>query len=946
MYFDAALPFGAASKYIVFGGINSSGAPTADTWHYDGTSWDLRNTFGVRPQARSGHAMVANPRAQNMLMFGGRDGTLALSETWEYWPLTDRWAQRTPTVPQPSGRYGHCMAFWPGANPGDERIFMFGGSPFLSDLWKYDPNSNVWQQVAVAGQAAPLGRRNSAMAYVDGQGVLLLFGGLTQSGVVGDTWFYDPVGNSWQQQALSSSPPARHGHAVSVDTTGNNLVLVGGADGAGNPLDGTWVWSSIPPGNWSEQLPVPKARMSPALAFDATPTRNRVVAFGGKSVQTGADIDETWELDGSNWRRRSPSVRPSPRSGAAMAFDSARGKVVLYGGRSQALGELGDTWEWNGATWSNQFLVPSPPPASGSQIVYDSGRSRIVGLFQGQVWHLDASGWQQAVSDIQPPARYHYGMAYDARRDQLVVFGGMDTLDRATARYNNEIWTFDGVSWVRRFGVAMPAPRAFCQLAYDGSRSRVVMHGGADANFVFEDTWEWDGARWIQESPVVNPTNPAGLHGNAVCFDRGRDLTVLFGSVGTWDYGPVHPSPRLLSASGCATSAGGPLALKLSEWSRLWLGDRLEVEFANQPIGLGLMLWGFSDQLLANSLIPLPLDLHQMGIGAIGCSLHTSADITEAFLPGSGRYVSFPMPVDPYLLSLTIYFQAAFLDAGLAGSPVVTSNLMQMKLGSRGSNPPLPFAPNPALGMVRIGAGNFTMGSSASSGPPYFAQLNESPVHTVSFARPFWMARHEVTQAQYQAMMGSNPSTHQGASYPFSASMPVENVSWNDAMAFCVAVNIQEAAAGRVPQGYEYRLPTEAEWEYCCRAGSTSEFGVGPALLCSHAVMGVSVHSGQNCGAQSPASVGSRVANSVGLYDMHGNVWEWCRDAWDGTANYPATPQSDPLVTVGAYRVCRGGSWNGQSSFCRSAIRNGGLPDSFNHGLGFRIVLAPAVVGP
>lgn len=240
------------------------------------------------------------------------------------------------------------------------------------------------------------------------------------------------------------------------------------------------------------------------------------------------------------------------------------------------------------------------------------------------------------------------------------------------------------------------------------------------------------------------------------------------------------------------------------------------------------------------------------------------------------------------------------------------------------------FVPNPALNMVAIQSGTFAMGSSLPSG---FA----SPVHTVTISRPFWIGKYEVTQASYQAVMGINPSAFQGASYPGALSRPVENVTWDNAVAYCSSLNSTEIAAGRVPSGYRYRLPTEAEWEYCCRAGSGTEWNTGTSLLAAQANF-------NTLGGQTSV-VGSYPLNAWGIADMHGNVWEWCLDSWDGTSNYPSGSVVDPYVRTGGLRGLRGGGWYGAADVCRSAYRSFNFgPTSTSNGTGFRIVLGPVLV--
>ena len=147
-----------------------------------------------------------------------------------------------------------------------------------------------------------------------------------------------------------------------------------------------------------------------------------------------------------------------------------------------------------------------------------------------------------------------------------------------------------------------------------------------------------------------------------------------------------------------------------------------------------------------------------------------------------------------------------------------------------------------------------------------------------------------------------------------------------------------ESAAGRVPPGYVYRLPTEAEWEYACRAGTATEWNVGASLACAQANHATSAFA--RCIDQTRV-VGSYAANAFGLFDMHGNVAEWVQDRWNGTANYPSTTVNDPYVSTGPLNVLRGGAWNQVPDTCRSAARSTVLPGLTNSSIGFRLVLGP-----
>jgi len=220
-----------------------------------------------------------------------------------------------------------------------------------------------------------------------------------------------------------------------------------------------------------------------------------------------------------------------------------------------------------------------------------------------------------------------------------------------------------------------------------------------------------------------------------------------------------------------------------------------------------------------------------------------------------------------------------------------------------------------------IPAGTFTMGDASG--------LNNETPHEVTLTKPFKMGVHEVTQDQYEQVMGVNPSEYKGADNP------VETVSWEDAVEFCRKLSElpAEKEAGNV-----YRLPTEAEWEYACRARTTTKFSFGDDESDSDDYGWYSENSDQKT-----HPVGSKLPNAWGLYDMHGNVWEWCQD-WE--EDYPSGSVTDPSgATSGSYRsyrVFRGGSWSSTAGDCRSAYRSSFEP-SLRHGIiGFRVSLSPS----
>jgi formylglycine-generating enzyme required for sulfatase activity len=249
--------------------------------------------------------------------------------------------------------------------------------------------------------------------------------------------------------------------------------------------------------------------------------------------------------------------------------------------------------------------------------------------------------------------------------------------------------------------------------------------------------------------------------------------------------------------------------------------------------------------------------------------------------------------------------------------------------------------------LVLIPAGEFDMGS-PDSDPD--AREAEKPQHRVRISRPFFLGKYEVTQGQYQQIMGGNPSLF-SASGPNqdwrnkvigldTKNFPVENVSWEEAQEFCRKLSALEAekAAGRV-----YRLPTEAEWELACRAGSTTiySFGDDATKLDDYAWH----HENSDPPTQAvrgprPHPVGEKLPNAYGLYDLHGNVWEWCRDSFDA-GYYPRKVKEDPPgPDHDGLRILRGGSWADPIQKCRAANRRYDIKDLHNFNVGFRIALS------
>jgi formylglycine-generating enzyme required for sulfatase activity len=226
------------------------------------------------------------------------------------------------------------------------------------------------------------------------------------------------------------------------------------------------------------------------------------------------------------------------------------------------------------------------------------------------------------------------------------------------------------------------------------------------------------------------------------------------------------------------------------------------------------------------------------------------------------------------------------------------------------------------LEMIWINPGSFVMGSA----PELKQHKAEGPQTHVTLTQGFWLGRTEVTQSQYEAVMKTNPSTFKNV----GPDAPVERVSWIDAMKFCAVLTQQEREAGRLPEGFAFTLPTEAQWEYACRAGTTGEYAGDPGVT--------AWFNGNSGGSTHP--VATKKPNAWGLYDMSGNVLEWCYD-WYG--DYPGGRVVDPTgPRHGHYRMARGGSWRAEMHVGRSAARAGGSAGRLDYTIGFRLALSAA----
>jgi hypothetical protein len=375
--------------------------------------------------------------------------------------------------------------------------------------------------------------------------------------------------------------------------------------------------------------------------------RQRLLLFGGKDpFGTGLPIyfNDTWSWDGTTWLMLAPVVSPPGRVWHAMVEDTARGRVVLYGGGTST-SAFSDTWEWDGAQWLQRTSAVTPGPRRFHALAYDASRARTVlfggasgaGVTLADTWEWDGTNWSMAAPATVPPQRSDHAMTYDAARRRVVMFGGNPGGGVIVTGPYDDTWEWDGVDWSLRIPSALPGPRYSHALAYDPHSERVLVFGGASYG-------------------VGGP---------------GR---------GTFLYGPVYAATVTTFGSGCSGSAGVP-ALVLRDDGRPWLGDKLQLALTNLPASApAAALIGSSDQSWAG--LALPFDLGPLGMP--GCRLLVSIDLFLPLTTSSGTAdLDLPIPNAPVLLGLAFHVQGMAVDPPASAFGVTVSNGCHAVIGGR-----------------------------------------------------------------------------------------------------------------------------------------------------------------------------------------------------------------------------------------------------------------------
>jgi hypothetical protein len=445
-------------------------------------------------------------------------------------------------------------------------------------------------------------------------------------------------GLSWNQVSTSNSPIALRGHAMNYDSVQGKVVMFGGADN-----------------------------------------------FGGL-------VSDTWEYDGVNWTQVTTASSPSVRYLHAMIYDTARGKAVMFGGFGwvgSSYSRLNDTWEYDGVNWTQITTASSPSPRQDHAIAYDSARQKVV-MFGGyangypdETWEYDGVNWTQVTTNTTPSARDQHAMIYDTARGMVVMFGG----NNFTPGFLNDTWEYDGVNWTHVATASSPSARSYHSMAYDSVRGKVVMFGGFDSTSGhINDTWEYGGVNWTQ---VTTNTTPSARKDHTMAYDSVRGKVVMFGgqdSSGfnylndTWEFD--GGTPVIATATIYGTGCGTP-PLDFAPTSNPIVGATAGALISNAPTSFGGVTLGYSDTTF-NGLPILPYNLTSLGMP--GCHLLQSNEIFGLpVTPVTASTLQFDtaIPYSSALLTQQFYIQAYAFAPGANASQVVTSNGIAWTIGNQ-----------------------------------------------------------------------------------------------------------------------------------------------------------------------------------------------------------------------------------------------------------------------
>ena len=530
--YGAGLAYDAArGRVVLFGGWAAGIGTLNDTWEWDGEQWLRITPTGISPSNRYFPAMAYDAARGRVVLFGGQ-GDNRVQDTWEWDGTT--WRQLSPPGPLPPARFAAAFAY----DPTRRVLTMFGGDPLSNDTWEW--NGSQWTQRHPP--SAPTARRAASMAFDTASRRLLMFGGCSgPTGVCNNelwTWNGESASGAWSLVPATGTPPAARGFfAMAFDSRRGALVVTQGYASA------TTIYSDVVEftnGGWVDRTSatVPTGRYGSAGMFD--PAAGRTLVFGGTDGTSTPPSAESWVWDGARWVDATPNGVAVFKADHALAYDATRKRIVVQGGDLSSATAL-----WNGYAWTITDGGPSVRSEAAMAGLPDGG----VLLFGGagttylqDTWQYDDAWANRTPPDAGPAPRAFGAMALDVSRGRVVHFGGVVGA-YSIVKHQDDTWEWNGSAWQAFNPATKPLARAAHALVYDSNRSRVVLFGGEDQQSTrLNDTWEWDGAAWVDVSPPAM-SRPAARWGFAMAFDALRGRTVVFGGGGngtrlndTWEW--------------------------------------------------------------------------------------------------------------------------------------------------------------------------------------------------------------------------------------------------------------------------------------------------------------------------------------------------------------------------------------------------------------------------
>ncbi len=545
---------------VLFGG--GAAEALGDTWEYRAGTW-TRVLISSSLSVHNNIAMTYDPQDGYVLLFGGIRGNHYLAETWAF--QYGAWTLLSPSN-APAARLGATMVYDAAARS----VILFGGydgSTYYNDTWRYA--GGVWTPLTLPVSPSP--RDNASMAYDPVQGAVILFGGRASTGILGDTWAFSD--GAWAPLAptANGSPSARELGAMAWDDGSQSVVLMGGRTPTG-VLGDMW---TLARGAWAPGPSGPSARAGAMMTYDGAD--RYLLLFGGTTG--GGVLADSWTFVDGVWTRIGAGGAPVGRTGASLAIDPPTGDAILFGGWDGAR-YLGDTWSYSGGNWTLLCSTGcGPVPRSDAGFTYvvsnsttGAGYLLLYGGFNGaflnDTWAFRAGQWSSINATGAPSPRMGMVLASDGAGPVAFLYGGL-----GPSGYLADTWSFnatDGmwsaVSNAGGGGPYTPDARAFASTVYDPTTDAILLFGGRDSAGYLGDTWEIDlpgaegGATW--SDPVVSTSTPparanatlawdddapfsnalllGGTSGTTAGTDVLDDIWVF--AAGTWTHVPTPPA--------------------------------------------------------------------------------------------------------------------------------------------------------------------------------------------------------------------------------------------------------------------------------------------------------------------------------------------------------------------------------------------------------------------